>query len=704
MMKRHKVIDLFCGCGGLSEGFKLAGYEIVGGVDFNQPAINTYNRNFVGAKGICCDLLTMDKDKIAQEFGDLKDIDVIIGGPPCQGFSSANRYKNEGEDPRNKLFFEFVKFVDLAKPKVILIENVRGIVTSNNGYAKDRITEIFEERGYSVSYKILNAAEYGVPQNRFRNFFVMIKGDDSFDFSKVKMSGKETTVFDAIGELYNFEDHDSNDAIELLNDPDSIYRKYLRSSNNKVYNHEVRYPAEKVQHRISFVPQGGNWRNVPEDLWPTDRNNRHSSAYKRLDENQPSCTIDTGNNHSNYFHPLYNRIPTVREAARLQSFPDDFVFVGNRSEQYRQVGNAVPPLLACKIAEAILSYIDDEPKGNGIIDLFCGCGGLSKGFELAGFEVKAAIDMWDDAIKTFNHNHKNSVGQCVDIHNWTEEYLDDLKKSGVVGIIGGPPCQGYSTVGTRDVNDPRNHLYKEYCRIVETIMPEFFVIENVKGLTTLSGGAFKDDIIERFSELGYKVQYKILNAADYGIPQNRYRVFFVGTRNSNFEFPTPLNYKVTTKEAIGDLPKIVGAEKITEYRNEAITDYQKLMRGSCEVLNNHEGTAHSEQTKEIISMIKDGGSIKDLPKEYWEVRKYNKAFERMNSNGQSNTVDTGHRNYFHYSENRIPSVRENARLQSFPDDFEILGSKTSQYKQVGNAVPPLLAYAVAKKIKESQGE
>lgn len=346
MMKRHKVIDLFCGCGGLSEGFKLAGYEIVGGVDFNQPAINTYNRNFVGSKGICCDLLTMDKDKIAQEFGDLKDIDVIIGGPPCQGFSSANRYKNEGEDPRNKLFFEFVKFVDLAKPKVILIENVRGIVTSNNGYAKDRITEIFEERGYSVSYKILNAAEYGIPQNRFRNFFVMIKGDESFDFSKVKMSGKETTVFDAIGELYNFEDHDSNDAIELLNDPDSIYRKYLRSSNNKVYNHEVRYPAEKVQHRISFVPQGGNWRNVPEDLWPTDRNNRHSSAYKRLDENQPSCTIDTGNNHSNYFHPLYNRIPTVREAARLQSFPDDFVFVGNRSEQYRQVGNAVSTIIS----------------------------------------------------------------------------------------------------------------------------------------------------------------------------------------------------------------------------------------------------------------------------------------------------------------------------------------------------------------------
>ena len=129
--------------------------------------------------------------------------------------------------------------------------------------------------------------------------------------------------------------------------------------------------------------------------------------------------------------------------------------------------------------------------------------------------------------------------------------------------------------------------------------------------------------------------------------------------------------------------------------------YERLMRGDSQKLLNHEGTNHSQQTIDTIAMIKDGGKISDLPKEYWEIRKYNKAFERMNSNGQSNTVDTGHRNYFHYSQNRIPSVRENARLQSFPDDFEILGSKTSQYKQIGNAVPPLLAYAVAKKIREN---
>lgn len=339
---------------------------------------------------------------------------------------------------------------------------------------------------------------------------------------------------------------------------------------------------------------------------------------------------------------------------------------------------------------------------NKIIDLFCGCGGLSKGFEMAGFETKIAIDMWEDAVKTYNHNRVDKVAVCEDVHNWTEDYLDKLIANGdVVGIIGGPPCQGYSTVGTRDVNDPRNHLYKEYCRIVERVQPDFFVIENVKGLTTLSNGAFKDDIINRFSALGYNVEYQILNAADYGVPQNRYRVFFVGMKKKGFVFPKPFGFKVTTKEAIGDLPVLQGTETITEYACEPQTEYEKKMRGNCDILLNHAGTNHSQQTIDIISMIKDGGKISDLPREYWEVRKYNKAFERMSSTGQSNTVDTGHRNYFHYEQNRIPSVRENARLQSFPDDFEILGSKTSQYKQVGNAVPPLLAFAVAKAIKEN---
>lgn len=340
---------------------------------------------------------------------------------------------------------------------------------------------------------------------------------------------------------------------------------------------------------------------------------------------------------------------------------------------------------------------------NKIIDLFCGCGGLSLGFEMAGFEVKAAIDMWPDAVKTYNHNMKGSKAVCEDIHNWTNEFLQSLKKDGdIVGVIGGPPCQGYSTVGTRDINDPRNHLYLEYCRVVEQLNPDFFVIENVKGLTTLNKGAFKDDIINRFSALGYHVKYQILNAADYGVPQNRQRVFFVGTKTDKFDFANipHVDHVITASEAIGDLPKLTGMEAVTRYDSEPQTEYEKMVRNGAEKLLNHEGTNHSEKTIAIIAMIKDGGKIKDLPEEYWNIRKYNKAFERMSSKRPSNTVDTGHRNYFHYEQNRIPSVRENARLQSFPDTFEILGTKTSQYKQVGNAVPPLLALAVANELKK----
>lgn len=356
----YNVIDLFCGCGGLSEGFKLAGFHIAGGIDFNYAAVQTFHRNFPEADAICTDLLDMDEEKILQQFGSLENVDVIIGGPPCQGFSAANRYHLEQEDPRNQLFFEFVKFVDLAQPEVVLIENVRGIVTRNNGYAKKRICEIFETRGYTVSDRILDASEYGVPQRRLRNFFVMSKRG-YFDFDTLKKEEKKVTVKEAIGELYAFEDN--TDAVKIMDfEPETKYRKYLRSRDNSLVNHDVRYPAEKVQERISFVPQGGNWRDVPEELWPSARNNRHSSAYKRLEEEEVSVTIDTGNSHSNYFHPLYNRIPTVREAARLQSFSDEFIFEGNRSEQYKQVGNVVPPLLAKAIAEPIMEVLKRDEK------------------------------------------------------------------------------------------------------------------------------------------------------------------------------------------------------------------------------------------------------------------------------------------------------------------------------------------------------
>lgn len=335
-----------------------------------------------------------------------------------------------------------------------------------------------------------------------------------------------------------------------------------------------------------------------------------------------------------------------------------------------------------------------------IIDLFCGCGGLSKGFEMAGFKTALAIDFWKDAVVTFNHNHDSDVAICDDVSKISDEYLEEfLKHHSISGIVGGSPCQGYSTVGKRDINDDRNYLYLQYCRIVEKVKPDFFVLENVKGLLTLNKGAFKDDIIKRFSEIGYQVEYKILNASDYGVPQNRNRVFFVGIKNKKFKFPEPYDYKVSTSEAISDL-----IEYEDRYSFDAKNEYQKMMRKNTKILSNNEFTTHTDKTIDVISKIPDGGKITDLPKEYWEIRKYNKAFQRMNSCIPSNTIDTGHRNYFHYSKNRIPTVRESARLQSFSDDFVFCGSRTSQYKQVGNAVPPLLAYAIAREIMKQLGE
>lgn len=333
-----------------------------------------------------------------------------------------------------------------------------------------------------------------------------------------------------------------------------------------------------------------------------------------------------------------------------------------------------------------------------IIDLFCGIGGLSLGFEQAGFEVVSAVDMWADAVKTYNHNRKDKVAQVISVEDFNNDVLPSLtKEHKITGIIGGPPCQGFSTVGKREIDDPRNRMYLEFYKAVKMASPDFFVIENVKGMLTLNKGAFVKDLLERFGEngLGYTISYKLLNAADYGVPQNRYRVFYVGIKNKKFEFPAPFDYQLSAKDGISDLLH----SDNNHYGSEPQNDYQKKMRGDRTHPMNQDYTSHTEQTISIISMIPDGGNIKSLPREYWEVRKYNKAFERMSSTRPSNTIDTGHRNYFHYEEPRIPTLRESARIQSFPDSFEVLGTRGSQYKQVGNAVPPMLSNVIAEQIK-----
>lgn len=341
-MNKLNVLDLFCGAGGLSLGFQLAGFKIVGGVEWDKAAMETHSNNFKSKFEYCGDIKNITNEQIEKE---LKGVDVIIGGPPCQGFSAANRHEKEDDDPRNKLFFEYLRFVRILKPKAFVIENVRQILTKDKGYAKNRILEITEELGYNVDVRVLLASDYGVPQDRRRAVFVGIRKDigKAFDFDSMEKKSL-VTVYDAIGDICYPERNISND-----------FLNYAKDNNGRLENHNPKFPNEKVQKRMSFVPQGGNWQDVPTELWDTQRDNRHSSAYRRLDFKEPSITIDTG--HMNYFHPVENRIPTVRESARLQSFPDSFIFYGNQGQQFRQVGNAVPPLMAKAIATQLYKIL-----------------------------------------------------------------------------------------------------------------------------------------------------------------------------------------------------------------------------------------------------------------------------------------------------------------------------------------------------------
>lgn len=339
-----------------------------------------------------------------------------------------------------------------------------------------------------------------------------------------------------------------------------------------------------------------------------------------------------------------------------------------------------------------------------VVDLFCGAGGLSCGFERAGCHIALGIDNDAMALETFKANHNGTEVICGDITeiHYESDIKSLLKGKKIDVIIGGPPCQGFSLSGPRNFNDPRNKLYLSYIRLVEEIKPDAFIIENVPGLVTLFNGEVKDSIIARFTKMGYSVQYKILCAADFGVPQNRKRVIFVGLKDGNktFSYPMPTNKMVTCEMALSDLPPLVDelGEEIQEYISTPQNDYQSIMRENSNTVKNHVAAAHSEKVQHIISLVPDGGNYKDLPEEYRNSRNFHVAWTRFASQKPAPTIDTGHRHHFHYKYNRVPTVRECARIQSFPDNFEFLGNKTQQFRQVGNAVPPLMAQRIAEQV------
>lgn len=346
-----------------------------------------------------------------------------------------------------------------------------------------------------------------------------------------------------------------------------------------------------------------------------------------------------------------------------------------------------------------------------VIDLFSGAGGLSKGFLDAGYDIKLGIDFDEKALLTFSKNHGDTEALKLDLFNLNNVNIIkekfEKKNDKLDILVGGPPCQGFSLAGKREENDKRNKLYTAMLETAKKLLPRAIVLENVPGILTLYDGKVKERIFKDFKKLGYSMNVQILYAPDYGIPQIRKRAFFVGLLNSNkkFQFPEPILKKeeyITCEEAIGDLPELDGiyGDEVQEYVKKAKTDYQRDMRNGMTKIYNHIGTIHSEKTIKMIKLVPEGKNYKSLPKEYQRLYKYNEALTRYHSKKPSLTINTGHRSHFHYKYNRIPTVRESARLQSFPDDFIFYGNKSEQYKQVGNAVPPKLGYVIAKELKK----
>lgn len=364
-----------------------------------------------------------------------------------------------------------------------------------------------------------------------------------------------------------------------------------------IHNH-ITYPLSSLDMQMVIaVPQGGNWKNIPAHI-PSRRleqirkSGGRTTLYGRLSWDKPSYTITTYFNrpgNGTYVHPEQNRVISAREAARLQSFLDDFIFSGSKGSLCIQIGNAVPPLLAYSIGKKIKKYT----KTKNVVDLFCGAGGLSKGFEWAGYNIVAANDNYKQACETYrtNHPHTSLIEGDITKKEIKNALLDAIKGKKIDIIIGGPPCQGFSHAGKRLVDDPRNFLFKEFVEIVRQVKPKVVVLENVEGILTMNDGKSFEGIKESFRELGYKLEGKKLLAVKYGVPQKRKRVVMIGLLNGNPEdcFPEEIitdekKYN-TVRDAIGNLPeiKVNGGESILKTKIKPRNSYQQLLSGDISI-------------------------------------------------------------------------------------------------------------------------
>ncbi|MBQ9940898.1 MAG: DNA cytosine methyltransferase [Clostridia bacterium] len=346
-----------------------------------------------------------------------------------------------------------------------------------------------------------------------------------------------------------------------------------------------------------------------------------------------------------------------------------------------------------------------------IIDLFAGVGGLSYGFsKISQFNIIAANEIEKDISIAYKLNHPDVNMINCDINSLTEEVLEktlDGKKVDIV--IGGPPCQSFSTLGKRQLDD-RANLFMQYKRVLKILQAKAFVFENVVGILSMDKGNLFKQMQYEFEELGYKLQYKVLDAVNYGVPQHRERVILVGFKGeNNFIYPEPthgegLKPYITLKDAIGDLPVLKSGETKTTYANGITNEFLSFVRKkSTDVLEEHNAPKNGEHLVRIMEALKDGQSKDDLPEKIRPKSGYGNTYAKLWWEKPSTTIT---RNFacpsssrcIHPRDSRAMSIREGARLQSFPDDYKFYGSDGMKRLEIGNAVPPLLSMTIAKQM------